>query len=108
MLDMLDESSLQQLAVALSGLYSLTLCNGTVRVLCRGLPGRSVCAITHVDSMTYIVIDLDKPAAIRTAWNMVREWRESLVEPVVKDGHVELVPLSPLPTCDTPTQMSLG
>ena len=108
MLDVLDDSSLQQLAAALSGLYSLTLCNGTVRLLCRDLPGRAVCAITHFDDLTYIVVDLDKPAAPRTAWNMVQEWRESLMEPVFKDGGIALVPLPPLQGPCGPTRLILG
>lgn len=108
MFDVLDDSMLSQLAAALCGVYSLTLCDGTVRVLCRDLPGRAVCAITRLDPITYIVIDLAKPSATRTAWNMIREWRESLVEPVVKDGRVELVPLPPLPSPDSPARLILG
>ncbi len=98
MIHLLDQSALDELSAALSGSYSMTLCDGKVRLLCRPLPGRAVCVAKQVDGVLYVVIDLEKPHALREARAMLEQCRADFVEPVVTEaGNVQLVPLRPLP-----------
>lgn len=109
MLDMLDSTSMEELACALAGTYSLTLCGGRIRVLCRPLPGRAISALQRVGDVIYVFLDLDKPRAPRTAWEMVQDWRASFLEPeVTGPGRVELIPLQRLPDPpETPVTLTL-
>lgn len=98
MITKLDQSSLDELAAALSGSYSTTLCGGQVRILCRPLPGRAVCAAQRANGVLYVVVDLAKPDAFREARQMLSEWRAEFLEPyVTSEGCVELIPMTRLP-----------
>lgn len=108
MIHSLDPAALAQLATALSGTYSMTLCEGRVRLLCRSLPDRWVCAAKHVGDVLYVFVDLDKPRAIHEAWDMIQDWRASFVEPQVSNRGVELVPLPRLPEPVGPCPLSLA
>lgn len=107
MIHLLDPTALAQLAAALSGTYSLTLCEGRVRLLCRSLPDRAVCAAKHVDGILYVFVDLDKPRAIPEAWDMIQEWRALFLEPHVSNSGVQLVPLPRLPEPSGPCPLTL-
>lgn len=98
MITKLDQASLDELAAALSGSYSSTLCGGRVRVLCRPLPGRAVCAAQRAGDVLYIVVDLAKPNALCEARQMLSDWRAEFLEPTfAEDGSVALVPLARIP-----------
>jgi hypothetical protein len=94
LVDLLDGTSMEELSCALAGSYSLTLCGGKVRLLCRSLPGRAISALQRVGEVIYIFVDLDKPSAPRTAWEMIQDWRASFLEPNITDtGTLQLIPL---------------
>lgn len=110
MLDLSDCTSFEELAYALAGVYSLTLCGGAIRLLVQALPGRTVCAIKQYGGILYVFVDLGKPDAPRAAWDMFQCWRASFLEPkVTDDGVVELRPLGRVPDPPTgPIPLSVG
>lgn len=109
MLDIFDSESLDELSAALAGTYSMTLCGGAVRLLCRQLPGRTVSALLRISGVLYVILDLDKPCAVREAWTMIQEWRTSYVQPRVSpDGSVDLIPLARLPEPPGPASLTFA
>ena len=95
---LLDQPAIDEPSAASSRSYSMTLCDGKVRLLCRPLPGRAVCVAKQIDDVLYVVIDLEKPHALRETQAMLQQRGAEFVEPVVTEaGRVPLVPLGPLP-----------